>query len=112
MGNTNCSSSRDVVKSVWQCDWVWFWNIKRFKERFKIVNNKEFTKRLARKLNVTQDVADETIKGMQELIFDLLNEDPKVKIGDFLVLEKKKLKSECIHFLILMKKELKKLTIN
>ena len=57
-----------------------------------MVNNKEFTKRLARKLNVTQDVADEIIKGMQELIFDLLDEDPKVKIGDFLVLEKKEVK--------------------
>ena len=54
-----------------------------------MVNNKEFTKRFARKLNVTQDVADSTIDAFKELIFELLKEDDKIKISDFLLFEKK-----------------------
>ena len=54
-----------------------------------MVNNQEFTKRLARKLNVTQSVSENIVSSIQGLILDLLQEDTKVKIGDFLVFEKK-----------------------
>lgn len=57
-----------------------------------MVNNKEFTKRLAKKLNVTYRVSDSIIKSIQELVFESLEDNDKVKVGDFLVFDKKEMK--------------------
>ena len=54
-----------------------------------MINNQEFTKRFARKLDVPHSLAIKTVQAFQDLVLELLEEDSKIKIGDFLVFEKK-----------------------
>lgn len=58
-----------------------------------MINNKQFTERLASKLGISKTKASETVQGFYELIFELLEEDDKLKIGDFLVFTKKEIEA-------------------
>lgn len=59
-----------------------------------MINNQEFVKRLALKLEVDQKTTSKVVKVFQELIFELLEDNEKVKVGDFLVFSKKEVEAK------------------
>lgn len=53
-----------------------------------MVNNNELIRKLAIKLEVNQATAGVILNSLKDVIFESLEEDNKIKIGDFLVIDK------------------------
>ena len=53
-----------------------------------MINSKKFESLLAKKLKISKEQSEYVLEGFQELVFELLENEDKIKIADFLVINK------------------------